>query len=226
MHDGHRKRLKDRFLSSGLKDFEEHNVLELLLFYAIPRIDTNTTAHRLIKEFGSLANVLDAPYELLCEVEGVGENAATFIKLIPEVCKKYIESRGREVEGLEPIDSPARIIKNVLPKLIGKRSEMFVLMCLDNKRKVLFCDTIFEGTVNSTDINIRKIVETVIRFNASAVAIAHNHPGGIALPSAEDIATTRKIQEVLDLMNVKLIDHIIVADNDTISFAESHFLHF
>ena len=122
------------------------------------------------------------------------------------------------------MDNTHKLLKYIMPKLIGKRSEVFLLVCLDNKRKVLFCDIIFEGTVNTTNINIRKIIEVIIRYNASAVAIAHNHPGGIAIPSADDINATMKIKEVLDSMNVKLIDHIIVADNDTVSFSDSNLL--
>jgi len=224
MNEGHRERLKNRFKKFGLDAFEEHNVLELMLFYSIPRKDTNRLAHKLINEFGSLANVLDAPYEYLKRVEGVGDNTATFLKLIPELCKKYLESRGKEIENLEPVDNTHKLLKYIMPKLIGKRSEVFLLVCLDNKRKVLFCDIIFEGTVNTTNINIRKIIEVIIRYNASAVAIAHNHPGGIAIPSADDINATMKIKEVLDSMNVKLIDHIIVADNDTVSFSDSNLL--
>lgn len=223
MHEGHRQRLRTRFLKNGLSDFDEHNVLEFMLFFAIPRMDTNVIAHNLISEFGSLSRVFDAPFEMLINVEGVGENAATLIKLMPQLCRRYLESRGKEVEDVTVLDTKKKIIQHLMPKFVGQINEILVLICFDNKRKVIFSDKIIEGSVNITGVSIRKIVEQVVKQNACAVILAHNHPSGLAIPSADDIATTKQIQNVLSSMGVRFLDHIIVADNDAVSLEESGF---
>jgi DNA repair protein RadC len=218
IHDGHRERLKRKFLSSGLDVFHDHEALELLLFYAIPRRDTNPIAHELLNRFGSLSGVFDAPFDELCQVNGVGENAAVFLKLVPHVAKRYAMSRS-SFDGL--LDSTEKTGDYLVPRFYAERDEVVYMICLDSKYKVLNTKLIFRGNVNSANISIRKIVETALTYNATKVILAHNHTSGIAVPSREDIETTARIKDALAAVEVQLVDHIVVAEEDYVSMADS-----
>ena len=218
IHTGHRQRMKDRFLQEGLDNFSDIQVLELLLYYCIPRQDTNPIAHRLLDHFGSLSQVLEASVEELTKVSGIGENTATFLHLIPEVGRYYQVSRSTQVTILSSLDKCARYL---LPFFFGRRVETVYLLCLDAKCKVLCCKEVGEGSVNSAGISTRKIVETALGVNATTVILAHNHPSGVAIPSGEDIQTTQRIAVALQCVDIQLADHIIVADEDYISMAQS-----
>lgn len=218
MHSGHRSRLKERMLEQGLDGFESHNILELLLFFSIPRRDTNEIAHTLINEFGSLSSVFDAPFEDLLSVKGVGKNTAYLLKLIPEISRAYIEDKYSVGTVL---NDPEKVGDFLLSKYIGRNDEVVILLLMDNKCKVLYCSVIFEGSVNAASVSIRKIAEIALRVKATVAIISHNHPNGVAVPSNDDVETTRKLFHALDLIGVELVDHIIVADNDYISMAQS-----
>lgn len=217
-HDGHRQRLKKLFLKEGLDNFYDYQALELLLYYCIPRKDTNPIAHSLIDYFGSLSQVLEAPVEELMRVEGVGEHAATFLHLVTEVGRYYLVNRSSRVKILPSIEDCA---KYMLPYFFGRRNETVFLLCLDAKCKVLCCRELGEGTVNSAAISVRKIMETALTVNATAVVLAHNHPSGIAVPSGDDIQTTRRIAAALSAVEIHLVDHIVVADDDYVSMVQS-----
>lgn len=212
--------MKRRFLEHGIESFEDHTVLELLLFYALPRIDVNPLAHVLIDRFGSLAAVFDAPVEELMKVPGVGRHAATLIKLIPQVARRYMISRASFNDIL---DNSEKAGKYLLPYFFGERDEVVYLVCLDAKCKVIGCRLMFRGSVNSASVSVRKIVETALSYNATSVILAHNHTSGIALPSREDQVTTRQVEAALRAVDIKLADHIIVADEDFVSLADSGF---
>ena len=218
IHEGHRQRVKDRFRKAGLDGFEAHQVLELLLFYCIPRKDTNEIAHRLIERFGDFDRVLDTPVRELEKVEGMGKSSAEFIALIKAVGRYYYISRMTKSKVLPNLEACGDFVSAFLH---GKADEALCVLCLDAKCKVLDCRLISEGSVNSVGVPIRKIVEIALNTNATSVIIAHNHPSGVALPSSEDIQTTFKVAEALDAMDVKLIDHIIVVDDDYVSLAQS-----
>ncbi len=218
LHEGHRQRLKSRFLEEGLDSFTEVQVLELLLFYCIPRQDTNPIAHRLLDTFGTLSQVLEAPLEELAKVEGMGKNTATFLHLVTDAGRYYQVNKTMQSKILTTIDQCGAYLT---PFFIGRRNETVFLLCLDSKCKVLCCKEIGEGSVNSAGVPIRRIVETALAANASTVVLAHNHPSGLALPSAEDVATTRRLATALDAVEIMLIDHIIVADDDFVSLAQS-----
>lgn len=220
IHNGHRQRVRERFLESGLSGFAEHEVLELLLFYCIPRCDTNEIAHRLIDRFNSFAQVLDAPISELEKVEGIGENAAIFLTLMREVSGYYQVNRFAKNEALTTIDAYGRYL---VPYFSTQRSEEVYLLCLDAKCMVLCCRKVGDGSINATNVSIRKIVEMALTANATSVVLAHNHPSGVALPSAEDIATTKLIANALIMVDVILNDHIIVADNDYTSLVLSKY---
>ena len=218
MHDGHRARVKKRFLEEGLDSFSDIQALELLLYYVIPRVDTNPIAHDLLEHFGSLSQVLEAGVEELQKVKGVGENTAVFLTLIPQIGRFYLVDRTKQASILPTLDSCAQYL---LPRFFGRKTETVFLLCLDAKCKLLCCKEVGQGGTNSTGISIRKIVETAIGVNASTVVLAHNHPSGLAVPSPEDIQTTRQIAQALRAVEITLADHIIVADDDYVSIALS-----
>jgi DNA repair protein RadC len=212
--------MKQRFLTHGLDSFDDHNALELLLFYALPRVDANPIAHELEERFGTLSGVFDAPYEELVKVPGIGENAALLIKLIPQVARRYQISRAKPNSIL---NSTRKAGDFLLPYFYGERDEVVYMACLDAKCKVLACKLMFRGGVNSASLNIRKIVETALASNASSVILAHNHTSGIAIPSQEDKDTTGRVRDALRAVEITLADHIVVADNDYVSFADNGF---
>ena len=178
-HAGHRDRLKNRFLEEGLDGFDEINVLELLLFYALPRQDTNPIAHELLNRFGSLAGVLEAPTEALAQIPGMGRHAATLVSLIPALCRRYMVSRQ---EDRPYLTSTTQCGDYLIPRFFGFRDEVVGLLCLDAKCRVISCQEIGRGSVNSAGVPTRKIVECALAANAISVVLAHNHPSGIALP--------------------------------------------
>ena len=218
IHDGHRQRLKKRFLEEGLDGFSDVQVLELLLFYAIPRKDTNPIAHELLSRFGSLSQVLEAPAEELAKVSGISENAATLLHLTTQVGRYYLMDRKSRVNILPTIEDCARYLH---PFFFGRRNETVYLLCLDAKCKVLCCREVGEGSVNSAGISTRRIVEMALGVNATTVVLAHNHPSGIAIPSADDIQTTHRIAAALAAVEIHLADHIVVADDDYVSMVQS-----
>ena len=218
IHDGHRQRLKNRFREEGLDHFEEHEVLELLLYYTIPRRDTNPIAHELLNRFGSLTQVLEARPEELAKVPGMGDSAATFLSLITAVGRYYLVNRTMQETILPSIEKCGQYL---VPFFHGRRNEMVYILCLDAKCKVLCCKEMGEGSVNSAGVPNRRIVETALGANATSVILAHNHPSGFALPSGEDVQTTRRVAMALDAVEIELVDHIVVADDDFVSLAQS-----
>ena len=220
IHDGHREKMRQRFLRGGLDAFADHEALELLLYYAIPRKDTNVTAHLLLERFGSLDEVMHAPVDELRKVKGMGENAALFLRLIPAVCQ-YAEQNGKKDEILNSVEKSGQYFMKLLR---DERREVIYMACLDQKGKVLRCCRLVEGDVNMAPLSVRQAVEQALVANAAMVQLAHNHPSGIALPSEEDIYVTRMIKEVLSPLNIRLIDHIVVADGDFVSMRDSGML--
>lgn len=218
IHDGHRERLRDRFLNEGLDNFEEIQVLELMLFYCIPRKDTNEIAHNLLKRFGSVAQVVEAPVEELQKVDGMGKNAALFLSLLNAFGRYHKKNRLADMKVLDSIDKCG---KYILPLYEGRRNETVFLLCLDAKCKILACREVGEGSVNSAAIPIRRIVEMALGVNATSVILSHNHPSGLALPSGEDVQTTKRLALALQAVEIELVDHIVVADEDYVSMVQS-----
>ena len=222
IHDGHRQRLKTRFREEGLDHFKEHEVLELLLYYTIPRKDTNPIAHELINRFGSLAQVLEARPEELAKVDGMGDSAATFLSLITSVGRYYLVNRTIQETILPTIEKCGQYL---VPFFHGRRNEMVYILCLDAKCKVLCCKEMGEGSVNSAGVPLRRIVEPALGANATSVILAHNHPSGFAVPSGEDVQATKRVALALDAVEIQLVDHIVVADDDFVSLAQSGWYH-
>ncbi len=211
LHEGHRERLKGRFLSEGLESFEIHNILELLLFYSIPRKDTNEIAHELLDRFGSLAGVFDASFDELITVDGVKENTATFLKLIPQVAKKYMLSEHNDQELFDTADKIGRFFRDLY---IGETKEAVYALFLNNRYEKLGVKKIFTGSVNSSHISTRSIVDEVVRLDASMVVLAHNHPNGRITPSSEDIDTTNTLLSTLRALDICLLEHFLIANNE------------
>ena len=220
IHNGHRERLRQRFRREGLDNFDELYVLELLLFYCISRKDTNQLAHELLDHFGSLTAVLDASPEELEKVDGVGPSVSTFLSLITQVGRYYQVKRSEPGAILRTIEQCGNFL---VPYFFGREIETVFLLCLDAKCKVLCCKKVGEGSVNSANIPVRRIVEIALGANATTVVLAHNHPSGLAIPSADDVKTTSRIASALETVEITLADHIVVSGDDFVSIAQSQY---
>ena len=220
VHEGHRARKKEQFRAHGLDAFADHEVLELLLYYAVPRQDTNPIAHRLMQKFGSLEAVF-SDRETLEEVEGVGENASTLLTLMLPLMRRVRASAGAHETVLSDAEQAGDYF---LDLFFGEREEKLYEVCLDAKGRLLACHLVAEGDTDSVQLNMRKIVENALKCGASSVLLAHNHPSGVALPSPSDNATTLSVFDALRTVGVELADHIIVADDDFVSLRHNGLL--
>lgn len=221
VHSGHRERVRQRYIEEGLDGFQEHEVLEMLLFYCLSRKDTNALAHSLLDEFGSISAVMSATPAQLAEVPGIGSSAALFLNFISDF-NRYVQVRKKECEcnALVSLDECGAYLS---PKFLNCRNEIVYMLCLDSKCKILGCKLLGEGSVNSAAVPIRRIVEVALNMNASTVVLAHNHPSGIALPSTDDVQTTRVLANALQAVDVLLADHIIYSDDDFTSMRQSNY---
>jgi DNA repair protein RadC len=217
LHSGHRKRLRKRFLTEGMDGFEDHVVLELLLFYALPRVDTNPVAHKLLKRFGSLSAVFDASFEELCEVDGIGESAATLIMMLPAAARRYQCDKTNKTSALDTIE---KIGGFMLPYFIGRNGETVMGLFLDKKRRLLKVQKLAEGGPAQTTLDIRRIIESALNTKSTSVVIAHNHARGDVVASAQDIKMTKQVSQALEQISVDLVDHIIVSGNEFYSLRE------
>ena len=217
IHDGHRQRLRTRFLEHGLDNFDELNALELFLCYAIPRQDTNPIAHALLDRFGSLDAVLEAMPSELMKVPGIGENAAALLALIPAISRRYMLCKSPKSEALTTIAQAGRYL---IPYFMYERDETVYALLMDARHRPLCCTEIARGSVDAAEFSPRRIVSLCLEKNASYVILAHNHLSGVVLPSAEDESATRKLARALDLVGVSLSDHIVVAGYNYCSMKE------
>lgn len=218
IHKGHRDRVKDRYRKEGLDGFNDLHVLELLLFYCVPQKDTNLIAHGLLGRFDSLSGVMDANPRELETVEGVGPGISGYFSLLKDVWRRYEIQRADTERPLRTIKECGEHIK---PYFLNRSNETVFLLCLDAKCKAIACLMVGEGSVNSASISIRKIVEMALNANAASVVLAHNHPSGLAIPSAEDIQTTKRLGRALAAVEIALADHLIFADGEFVSLVQS-----
>lgn len=221
IHEGHRERMRKQLKTSGMDSLSDVQVLEMLLYYAAPRGDTNPAAHALLKRFGTLDGVFSAPEAELRKIDGVGEVAAQLLLLVPQVARRCLMSRSTQIQVL---DTTSKCGQYLLPFFHGEREEVVYLLCLDAKCKALDCVLIHRGGVNVASIAARKVVKAALDSNATSVVLAHNHPSGLALPSQEDKQTTMVLKAALDAVGVVLADHIIVADDDFVSMRDDGIL--
>lgn len=219
-HDGHRERLRERFRSEGLDNFTEKQALELMLTYVIPRCDTEPIAGSLMEQFGSLESVLNAPIPALAQIKGIGGQGATFIRLLSEFNRYQMVHRNGSIRQLKTLHDCGEYMR---PYFLGRRDEALCVLCLDAQCRILGCKVLSEGSANSAAVSVRKIMEYALTVNATSLIMAHNHPSGVPLPSADDIAVTQKVADALDAVDVLLADHFIYADEEFVSLVESHF---
>lgn len=215
MHEGHRQRLTKRFLSEGLESFEEHEILEFMLFYVIPRQDTNATAHRLLEKFGSLAGVLEANAADIATVAGMGDRAAAYLTMFPGVLRAYKKSKIGERPIIQSIQKACDF---AISLLYGKPYEQFYVIWLNTQNRVIHYEKLSEGGISSSPIYMNKVAAAGLRHHAVKGIIAHNHPGGDVTPSPMDVQTTHEIMHALGVLDIELVDHIIVSDDACFSF--------
>lgn len=217
LHEGHRKRVKNRYLTEGLDAFEDHQVLELLLFFSIPMRDTNELSHKMLKEFGSLAGLFEADPKDICKRCKVSENTAILVSLIPSLARRYFKGKW----GDKPIlNNTSKAGQYCLSLFTGRTYEAFFIICLDSQNRVNHAALVHEGTINEAPVYPRLIVEAALRHQANSLILAHNHPGGSLQPSNADIEVTGKIVAAAEAISIKVVDHIIVAGDRYFSFAE------
>ncbi len=216
----HRERVRKRFRDETLENFSEIHALELLLFYAIPQKDTKPLARELLNRFGSFSNVMEAPYEELVQVKGIGPGVATYLMLINEAGRYQRINSQKNIKILKDINACGDYLVEFFN---GRRNETVYLLCLDAKQKVRGCMLVSEGGVNAISLSVRKVAELAMAANATSVILAHNHPGGFAFPSNEDVAVTRQVGAALYSLGIILADHIVVSDGDYVSLVQSGF---
>ena len=211
-HEGHRQRMKERFLVNGLDGFSDHEILELLLFYAVPYRDTNPLAHELVRRYGSWLRVVNADYRDLLTIPGVTPHVAALLTLVGQSAARYY--RDTVAGDVVQLFNTDQMAKYLIPWFLGEKDESVVMVCLDNKRKVLNTTRIFEGSVNSAQFNVRLAIQQALRDNATQIVLAHNHPNGFCFPSNADVATTELFMDVLKPLDIRLIDHLIISEGD------------
>lgn len=219
LHKGHRARVRARYINSGLDSFEDHEVLELLLYYCYPQIDTNEIAHKMIRTFGSLHNLFGSnPLDIMKECN-VTENVAVLVSLTPDLSKRYSIGRWGKKEVLNTTADLGAFAKTLFA---GYMCEYFHVICLDSQNQLLKVEMIREGTVDAVEVYIREVVEIAFRHKASGVVLAHNHPSGYLKASKKDIEITKSVAIVLTPMKITLVDHIIVGGKKYLSFIEEN----
>ena len=219
LHNGHRERVKKKFLEQGFSDATpKHEILELILFFSVPRKDTNELAHQLLNKFGSLSGVLNAPVSELIKFPNITENTAALFKIIMEAARIY---NTESVSKSTVFTSIEEIGTYLLGRFAGITEEQFSVVSLDNKGKFIAYDVLSKGDIRTVGVSSRRVIEIMLERRAGMVVLAHNHPGGVALPSDGDLETTKRIGEALSHIGVRLFDHIVIADGDFVSFRQS-----
>ena len=221
-HGGHRQRLKERFINEGGMDsFTDHQVLELLLFYGIPYKDTNGYAHMLIDKYGSLSGVLNADYRDLAETPWIGLHAAVLLSMTPSLTRRYAQDRWKDKIRLSDVKNAGAYAATLF---VGDEYEAFYMICMDSQNRVIKPVLISRGTINEAMIYPRLVVENALRYKAAVVILSHNHPGGSTEPSLADIDITKKLAKALEIISIKVMDHIIVAGDKYLSLADKRIL--
>lgn len=218
MHSGHRERVRAQILAHGTENMPEHNILEFLLFYCIPRADTNELAHILIDKFGSIAGVLDASPDELMKTPGIGNAAAALLCSLTGVWRSYQSAKTRPGTVL---DSSEKIMNYLRARFAGRSVETLYLVCLDLKYRVISCRVMATGCVDRVSFPIRLIVEAALSQHAVSVIIGHNHPSGFALPSSGDRGATELLRAALSPLGIELFDHVVLCEDDGVSFRDS-----
>ncbi|MCM1054100.1 MAG: hypothetical protein NC394_01150 [Bacteroides sp.] len=223
VHEGHRQRVKERFLRFGIESFTDVQLLEALLFYAVPKKDTNGTAHLLLDAFGSFAQVLEADYEELMKISGIGENAASLLKFFQMASKRYLISSfaAEDDEVNKRVTGQSFLCGYCSNLFLGCKNEVLYAIALDNELVVRCHEIVSEGDPGRVNISARRIVEFALKHNCDRIALAHNHPNGSSQASRNDISATADLAELLEGLGIELIDHIIVGKYGAVSMHEN-----
>ncbi len=209
IHKDHRKRIKERYMQTGFEGFSNHEVLELLLFYVISRKDVNPLAHQLINRFGSVSGVMDAPYDELVGMEGLGDAAATYLKMFPKICRLYLVDKQKTEKSYTNITAVRQYLQ---PKFVGETREKLYLLLFDNGMHLLACECIAEGNQNTVHLPTRYMASLALKYQATGAILAHNHPNGMPYPSESDLSLTYELGKFLEQLDVILVEHLIFSD--------------
>lgn len=211
---GHRSRLRTRLTKAGRTAFADHELLELLLTYAIPRKDTKQLAKKLIEQFGSFAAVLDQPKERLLQVYGIGPQTSIFLSAIRASLTRYLEQK---VENTKTISQPEDVTEFLRIHLGANQRECLMILCLNDANRLVHHDTVIEGTVNRAPFYPREVIKTALMHNATGLIMVHNHPSGDPTPSENDHRITNMMEELAKEFNIKFHDHLIVTPRNALS---------
>ncbi len=214
IHEKHRQRVYQEIEDGGIDHLPEHRVLEYMLFFSIPRGDTNPLAHALIEHFGSLAAVLEASEEQLRTVKGIGPATARFLHAFPALDRYYINSKSKK--GLR-LDTTEKRAAYIVPLFRGLKTEAFYMIALDERSKLIKPILLMEGNKSSVNVPVPKLINEASQAGAVSVLFAHNHPNKVLHPSQDDIVATGNMMRALGLLQIRVLDHLIVADGEYFS---------
>lgn len=218
IHSGHRQRMREKAYKNGFDSFEQHELLEMLLYATVPQKDTNPIAHNLINSFGSFHAVFEAPVEELMKVSGMTKTSAFLLKMIPEISSEYLYDK---VSGENNyIKTSEEAYNYIAPKYIGKTNEIIYVLFMNTAGKLISFEMLDKGSLNFANIDSRKLVSLCLKHNAAGIIICHNHPSGNATPSSNDMITTKNIRICVNSISVKLLDHLIITDKGYTSMRE------
>lgn len=218
---GHRQRLRQKFLNAGGNALHDYELLELLLTYSVPRKDVKPIAKTLLKNFTDISAIFDASTEELCKISGISENSVVLFKLIKELCSEYLSEK---MMNKDVLSSPESVRDFARMKLAGLKNEAFGVIYLNPQNHVMFYETISEGTINQTTIYPREILKSALTHDATGLILVHNHPSGVCKPSSNDINLTKRIKDIIEMIDISLIDHVIVGKNNYFSFCDKQLL--
>ena len=210
IHDGHRDRMREKFLKNGEETLDDHELIEMLLYHSVPRKDTNPIAHELIEQFGSVSEILKADVDELQSKAGISRNSAVLIKLVHALNRRAAMDES-ESENIERYDTLEKLGNLMINYFVGLTVERTYLVMLDNSMRLIDVVLLGEGTINESPFPMRSLVEHAVRRNASCVLIAHNHPNGLAVPSGSDIEFSHQLDQALSLIGIPLLESIVVA---------------
>ncbi len=220
-YHGHRQRLRSRFLEGGADSLHDYEIIELLLTFAIPYSDVKPLAKRLISHFGSFTQVLDAPFEELVQVMGLGEYSATLVLLVKACMEYYLRE---EALKRERIPSLQALVDYCRASMGGLKDEQFRVIFLNSQNEIITEEILQEGTVDQTVVYPRKVLELALKHKATGLILVHNHPSGKLSPSAADKELTRAVVQAAAALNLTVHDHLIISKHGYFSLAEHHLL--
>ena len=217
LHKKHRQRMFKKVDEQGLEKLPPHEVLEYLLFYTIPRCNTNPIAHQLLDRFGGFSQVLEASPEELAQVPGLGPSSARFLHSLLQVARYYQVEKRRQTRQLKTQEEAIQFVE---PLFLGETEEVLYAVILDDKSGILRCEQLSRGMANSVEMSASRLARAVLLAGGTSVILAHNHPRGLAVPSSQDIITTGKMVKALGILGIDLVDHIVVAQDGATSMLQ------